>query len=55
MQKRKDISFTWWAVATTEATDFVDVETLESGNVQMEIDSIEYNLLDLTAKVEGVA
>lgn len=55
MQKRKDISFDWWAVATAEATDFCNVETETDGDILMEIDSIEYNLLDLTAKVQGVA
>ena len=54
MQKRKDVSFDWWAVATAEASDFIKFETKDNGIVEMEIDAIEYNLLDLTAKVEGV-
>lgn len=55
LQKRTDISFTWWAVATAEASDFLDVETKYGQMIQAQISSIEYDLSGgLTAKVKAV-
>ena len=55
MQKRLDISFKWWAVATTEASEFLEVETTYGTVVKAQISSIEYDLGGgLTATVKGV-
>lgn len=55
LQKRTDISFTWWAVATAEASDFLDVETKYGQLIQSQISSIEYDLSGgLIAKVKAV-
>ena len=55
MQKRLDISFKWWAVATTEASEYLEVETTYGTIVKAQISSIEYDLGGgLTATVKGV-
>nr|DAU46185.1 MAG TPA: KOW2-KOW3 domains of Spt5, Spt5, RNA processing, Transcription [Caudoviricetes sp.] len=55
MQKRLDISFKWWAVATTEASEYLEVETTYGTIVKAQISSIEYDLgSGLTATVKGV-
>jgi len=55
LQKRKDVKFDWWSVATVEAADTIDIETSYDENIEMQITSIEYNLSGLVAKVKGVA
>lgn len=55
LQKNLDISFSWWAVATVEASDFIEVETSYDNLVTAQISSIEYDLGGgLTAKVKAV-
>ncbi|MBQ2658119.1 MAG: hypothetical protein IJF87_06070 [Erysipelotrichaceae bacterium] len=55
LQRRKDIEFDWWSIATTEATDYVDVITSFDDKFELEISDIEYDLYDLIAKVKGIA
>ena len=55
LQRRKDIEFDWWSVATTEATDYVNVVTSFDDKFELEISDIEYNLYDLMANVKGIA
>ena len=55
MQKRLDIGFKWWAVATMEASEYLEVETTYGTIVKAQISSIEYDLgSGLTATVKGV-
>lgn len=55
LQKRTDISFDWWSVATAEASDFLEVETKYGEIITSQISSIEYDLGGgLTAKVKAV-
>lgn len=54
LQKRKDIEFDWWSIATTEASDFINVITSFNTNEQMQINEMKYDLYDLIATVKGV-
>ena len=54
LKKRKDITFTWWAVATVEAPDYIKLETSDGTIATMQINEIKYNLYTLTAEVKGV-
>lgn len=54
LQKRNDVSFKWWSVATVEAADTVDFVTHYDETKNMIVTSIKYNLSGLIADVKGV-
>lgn len=55
LQKRKDVKFKWWSVATVEASDFINVMTSYDQKIPVQISEITYNLSGLIADVKGVA
>ncbi|MEG0165639.1 hypothetical protein [Anaerorhabdus sp.] len=54
LQKRNDIKFNWWSVCTTEAGDFLNVDTSYGNKLLSQVTSIEYDMDGLTATVKGV-
>lgn len=55
LERRKDVQFDWWAVPTAEETDYIKVITNFRDSFELEIEQIDYNLYDLTARVKGIA
>lgn len=54
LQKRNDIKFSWWSVCTTEAGDFLNIDTSYGNRLLSQVTSIEYDMDGLTATVKGV-
>ena len=53
--KRNEVSFDWWAVASVEASDFIDIQTDYDSYVTGQVSQIDYDLgKGLSAKVKAV-